>query len=140
MTDEKSTAPDSAPSVDAFMPISLDHVQIAAPPNCEDAARRFFGELVGLRELPKPETLQGRGGAWFAAGDRQLHVGVDPDFAPARKAHPAFSLPSTELEALAERLRAAGTDVEWDTSLPGTRRFYCSDPWGNRIEFVAGIP
>jgi len=117
--------------------IRLDHVQIAAPPGCEAEARRFFGELVGLTEIEKPEPLRARGGVWFAVGDHQLHVGVESEFSPARKAHPAFSLPSSDLDLLAARLAAAGSDVTWDSSLPGQRRFYCQDPWSNRIEFLA---
>jgi catechol 2,3-dioxygenase-like lactoylglutathione lyase family enzyme len=119
------------------MDIRLDHVQIAAPPGCEAEARRFFGGVVGLEELEKPEPLRGRGGAWFAAGDRQVHIGVAEDFSPAEKAHPAFSLPAGELEALAERLVGSGTEVAWDDALPGAQRFYCADPWGNRLEFLA---
>jgi catechol 2,3-dioxygenase-like lactoylglutathione lyase family enzyme len=117
--------------------VQLDHVQIAAPSACEAAARRFFGELVGLAEIEKPEPLRARGGAWFALGDRQLHVGVEADFEPARKAHVALRLEGAELEPLAERLGAAGAPVNWDESLPGERRFYSEDPWGNRIEFLA---
>jgi len=117
--------------------IRLDHVQIAAPTDCEDEARRFFGDLIGLTEIEKPEPLRERGGVWFAVGEHQLHVGVEPQFAPARKAHPAFSLPAADLAQLAERLAAAGTPVTWDSSMPGKRRFYCQDPWENRIEFLA---
>jgi catechol 2,3-dioxygenase-like lactoylglutathione lyase family enzyme len=117
--------------------VSLDHVQIAAPEGCEEEARRFFGELVGLREIEKPEPLRARGGAWFALGDRRLHVGVEADFQPARKAHVGLRLGPRELEALAERLAAAGAPVTWDEALPGERRFYSEDPWGNRIEFLA---
>ncbi len=119
------------------MRIRLDHVQIAAPAGCEADARRFFGELVGLPEIEKPEPLRTRGGVWFVVGDRQLHVGVEEDFAPARKAHPAFAVPSTDLDRLAARLADSGADVAWDQSLPGLRRFYCPDPWGNRLEFFA---
>jgi catechol 2,3-dioxygenase-like lactoylglutathione lyase family enzyme len=117
--------------------VLLDHVQIAAPLDCEAAARRFFGELVGLAEIEKPEPLRARGGAWFALGDRQLHVGVEADFEPARKAHVALRLGTTELDRLAERLAAAGAPVTWDDALPGERRFYSEDPWGSRIEFLA---
>jgi hypothetical protein len=82
--------------------------------------------------------LRSRGGAWFALADgRELHVGVEEPFAPARKAHPAFRLPGAELEELARRLDAAGERVEWDASLPGLRRFYTADPWGNRLELLA---
>jgi catechol 2,3-dioxygenase-like lactoylglutathione lyase family enzyme len=120
--------------------ISLDHVQIAAPAGCEAAARRFFGELVGLPEIEKPEPLRARGGAWFALGDRQLHVGVEADFEPARKAHAGLRLKTKGLDELAERLAAAGSPVTWDVTLPGERRFYSEDPWGNRIEFLASAP
>ena len=112
-------------------------MQIAAPPGCETAARRFFGDLVGLPEREKPEALQGRGGVWFALGEQQLHVGVEEPFSPARKAHPALRVAPAELDALAGRLSDAGVDVLWDDSLPGERRFYVDDPWGNRIEFLA---
>ncbi len=117
--------------------IRLDHVQIAAPPDCEAEARRFFGDLLGLSEIEKPEPLRERGGVWFAIGEHQLHVGVEPEFTPARKAHPAFALAPTDLDLLAGRLTSAGSDVTWDTALPDQRRFYCQDPWGNRIEFLA---
>lgn len=102
--------------------ISLDHVQIAAPAGCEAAARRFYGELLGLRELDKPEPLRARGGAWFELGDgRGLHVGVEQQFAPARKAHPAFAVAGEgALDELAERLAAAGSPVVWDEALPGS--------------------
>lgn len=120
--------------------VSLDHVQIAAPPGCEPAARRFFGELLGLAEIEKPEPLRARGGAWFALMDHQLHVGVEADFKPARKSHVALRLEPAELGRLAERLAAAGAPVTWDEALPGERRFYSADPWGNRIEFLAGAP
>lgn len=122
------------------MKIQLDHVQIAAPPGCEAEARRFFGDLVGLPEVEKPEPLRQRGGVWFAVGDRQLHVGVEPGFAAARKAHPALSLDPADLDLLASRLRSAGAGVDWDSTLPGRRRFYSEDPWGNRIEFLADRP
>jgi catechol 2,3-dioxygenase-like lactoylglutathione lyase family enzyme len=113
-------------------------VQIAAPPGCEAEARRFFGDLLGLEELDKPEPLRSRGGVWFAlAGGSQLHVGVEEPFAPARKAHPAFRVPADDHEELARSLEAAGERVEWVESLPGVRRFYTADPWGNRLELLA---
>jgi catechol 2,3-dioxygenase-like lactoylglutathione lyase family enzyme len=112
----------------------LDHVQIAAPAGCEDEARRFFGALLGLPELEKPEPLASRGGAWFRIGAQELHVGVEAEFEPARKAHPAFAV--DDVEALATRLEAAGVDVRWGGDLPGVRRFYAGDPWGNRLEFL----
>jgi catechol 2,3-dioxygenase-like lactoylglutathione lyase family enzyme len=113
--------------------IGIDHVQIAAPPGCEAAARAFYGGLLGLPELPKPEPLASRGGCWFEAGELELHVGVEDPFAPARKAHPGFVV--DDLEALRERLAREGIAVRDDTDLPGAVRFYADDPFGNRLEF-----
>ena len=113
----------------------IDHVQIAAPAGCEAEARRFFGELLGLEELEKPEPLRSRGGVWFRVGAQQLHVGVEQDFAPARKAHPAFAV--SRYDELLARLRSAGLSVADDASIPGVRRCYVTDPWENRIELVA---
>jgi catechol 2,3-dioxygenase-like lactoylglutathione lyase family enzyme len=118
----------------------IDHVQIAAPTGCEADARRFFCELLGLTELEKPEALHGRGGAWFGLGEQQLHVGVDENFTPAVKAHPALRVDSNDLRALAVRLEDAGVEVLWDDKLAGVPRFYCSDPWGNRLELIATAP
>jgi catechol 2,3-dioxygenase-like lactoylglutathione lyase family enzyme len=112
-------------------------VQVAAPPGCEDAARRFYGELLGLGEVEKPEALRGRGGVWFACGAaHQLHVGVAQDFTPATKAHPALRVAAAGLDQLAVRLEKAGVEVLWDNAIPNVRRFYVADPWGNRIELI----
>jgi catechol 2,3-dioxygenase-like lactoylglutathione lyase family enzyme len=111
--------------------VGLDHVQVAAPPGCEGDARRFYGGTLGLEEIAKPEPLAARGGVWFRAGAQQLHIGVEQEFAPARKAHPAFAV--DDLDALASRIG----DVQWDEELPGVPRFYAHDPFGNRLEFVA---
>lgn len=119
------------------MRMILDHVQIAAPVGCEPAALRFYGELLGLVPVPKPEPLRSRGGAWFDAGSQQLHVGVEEGFSPARKAHPAFRVAPDELDVVAARLVAAGVPVRWDHAIEGTRRFYAEDPWGNRVEILA---
>jgi catechol 2,3-dioxygenase-like lactoylglutathione lyase family enzyme len=124
----------AAPSRGAFRLFGIDHVQIAAPPGCEDAARRFFGELLGMPELEKPAALKARGGVWFQCGDTQLHVGVETDFSPARKAHPAIAVGN--LAALRARLEQAGTKITEDNVLPGVLRFYADDPFGNRLEFV----
>jgi ribosomal protein S18 acetylase RimI-like enzyme len=111
----------------------LDHVQVAAPAGGEDVARAFYGELLGLPELVKPERLRPRGGVWFAVGDQQLHVGIEEPFAPARKAHPALALPrASDLRALAARLQAAGHAIAFDGP-----RFYVEDPFGNRLELLA---
>ena len=114
----------------------IDHVQIAAPPGCEDDARRFFSDLLGLEEVPKPESLRARGGAWFRLGDQQLHVGGQRDFAPAVKAHPAFRV--DRLDELRARLLDAGANPLDDDTIPDVRRFYVDDPFGNRLEFVEG--
>ena len=107
----------------------LDHVQVAAPSGGEDAARAFYGELLGLPELRKPERLRARGGVWFAVGDQQLHIGIEDPFAPARKAHPALTVPrASDLQALGERLEAAGHAVSWDGP-----RFYVEDTFGNSL-------
>jgi ribosomal-protein-serine acetyltransferase len=116
----------------------LDHVQVAAPVGSEREARGFYGASLGLPELEKPEALRGRGGVWFACGTQQLHVGVADDFAPAVKAHPALRVRPPDLDRFAERLAAAGSPVQWDDAIPGVRRFYTSDPWGNRVELLAG--
>ncbi len=117
------------------MPIvGLDHVQIAMPRGEEALARQFYGELLGLAEIPKPENLARRGGVWFALGDRQLHLGVEEPFHAARKAHPAFRV--DDLDSLRGLLRAAGHVPIDDEPLPGYRRFYLADPFGNRLEFL----
>jgi catechol 2,3-dioxygenase-like lactoylglutathione lyase family enzyme len=108
----------------------LDHVQVAAPPGCEAEARLFFGELLGMDEIEKPEELRGRGGVWFRCGHQQLHVGVEEGFTPALKAHPAFAV--TGFDELLEALGHAGVTVTRDGA-----RVYAADPWGNRIEVVA---
>jgi catechol 2,3-dioxygenase-like lactoylglutathione lyase family enzyme len=117
--------------------LGLDHVQLAAPPGCEAQARRYYGELLGLTEVEKPEPLRPRGGVWFSLGAQQLHVGVAEPFTPARKAHPALIVAPGEIDKLAARLAEAGVEVRWDDVLPA-RRFFSEDPWGNRIELVAG--
>jgi catechol 2,3-dioxygenase-like lactoylglutathione lyase family enzyme len=116
---------------------ALDHVQVAAPPGCESEARGFYGRLLGLPEVEKPAPLDQRGGAWFACGAQQLHVGVEREFSAAAKAHPALAVDSASaLDALAEALAGAGVPVRWDDSLPDVRRFFTEDPWGNRIELL----
>ncbi len=114
--------------------LGLDHIQLAIPVGSERAARRFYGEILGLDELTKPSELRARGGCWFALPNSMLHLGVEPDFHPSRKAHPAFRV--ADLDAAERHLSAAGVAVTPDTSLPHVRRFYAADPFGNRIEFV----
>lgn len=112
----------------------IDHLQIAAPIGCEAEARRFFGEILGLEEIEKPEPLRGRGGCWFRVGSLQLHIGVEKSFAPARKAHPAFAV--SDIDAMFARLSEHGVACAWDEAIAGIRRFYAEDPWGNRLEFT----
>jgi len=113
--------------------LGIDHVQVAAPAGCETAARVFYGDLLGLEELPKPAALHARGGCWFRAGGQELHVGVEQPFAPARKAHPGFVV--SDLGELADRLRRAGVEVLPDDAIAGVKRFHAADPFGNRLEF-----
>ncbi|WP_436773383.1 ADP-ribosylglycohydrolase family protein [Yinghuangia sp. YIM S09857] len=115
--------------------VAIDHVQLAIPVGGEDLVRAFYAGPLGMTEVPKPDALAVRGGCWFAAGPVQLHLGVEADFRPARKAHPA--LVADDIDALAERLAAAGAPVRWSNEIPGVRRFHTEDPVGNRIEVLA---
>jgi catechol 2,3-dioxygenase-like lactoylglutathione lyase family enzyme len=112
----------------------IDHVQLAMPPGREDDARRFYGAILGIPELRKPASLAARGGVWFEHGDLKIHLGVEADFRPAKKAHPALLVRG--LSALAEALRAAGHPVIDDTPLEGYLRIFTADPFGNRIELM----
>lgn len=112
----------------------LDHVQLAMPKGGEQTARAFFGDLLGMQEEEKPEPLASRGGCWFRSGSVILHLGVEPDFTPQRKAHPAFCV--RDIEAMADRLKASGFPVAWDDALPSRVRLYTTDPFGNRIELM----
>ena len=116
------------------MPIvGIDHVQLAMPPGREDDARRFYARLLGIPEKAKPAALEKRGGAWFESGTVKIHLGVEADFHPARKAHPALLVRG--LRELVERLRQAGIEVI-DDALAGYDRVYVSDPFGNRLELM----
>ena len=115
------------------MLIKLDHLQLAMPKGEEAKARAFYGETLGLQELKKPEALRARGGCWFAGPDLDIHLGVEEAFQPARKAHPAFQVDN--LDTLAARLSANKVDITWDHAL-ASKRFYTSDPFGNRLEFL----
>ncbi|MBC2903820.1 VOC family protein [Streptomyces cupreus] len=113
---------------------ALDHVQLAAPPGSEDRLRVYYTDVLGMTEIPKPPALAARGGCWFQAGVVQLHLGIEEDFRPARKAHPGLRVAG--IESYGARLRAHGAEVQWDEELPGHRRFFSYDPVGNRIEFL----
>ncbi len=117
--------------------VGIDHVQLAAPPDCEEKARRFFSGVLGLREIEKPKSLTARGGVWFRAGDQQLHIGVEKNFVAASKSHPALLVESHRLAEIAERLQGAGAPVTWDDALAPRGRLYTVDPWGNRLELIA---
>jgi catechol 2,3-dioxygenase-like lactoylglutathione lyase family enzyme len=119
------------------MQMQLHHIQLAAPPGGEEAARAFFGELLGLQEVPKPANLAGRGGVWFRCGQHGLNIGIEEDFRPAQKAHPAFQV--QDLETLRARLETHGVTTSQDEPLPGYQRFYAHDPFGNRLEFVTPL-
>jgi catechol 2,3-dioxygenase-like lactoylglutathione lyase family enzyme len=112
----------------------IDHIQIAAPEGCEIAAREFYGAVLGMKEIEKPGVLRARGGCCFQCGAHQLHIGVERDFRHAKKAHPAFAV--FNLDELREALTNRGVAVAVDGNLPGERRFYAEDPWGNRLEFI----
>jgi len=116
---------------------SLHHVQLAMPGGGEAAARAFYAGLLGLPEVPRCADLARRGGCWFEQGDVRVHLGVEADFRPARKANPAFQV--TDIEALRARMVAGGVEVIDDDALEGGRRFFVADPFGNRIEIVQPI-
>ena len=115
----------------------LDHVQLAMPAGEEATARAFYGDVLGLTEVPKPANLAKRGGVWFEGGSLKLHLGVEPDFRPARKAHPALLVRG--LAALMERCQAAGVEPATDEPLEGYQRCYVIDPFGNRIELLEPV-
>lgn len=120
----------------AFTFDGIDHVQLAAPAGCEAEARKFFGGLLGWEEIPKPAALQKRGGVWFRCGGHEVHIGVQQDFVPAVKAHPAFRVRNlADLRARLIRHQVPVTDDDARTE-EGVERFYASDPFGNRIEFL----
>ncbi|KRG16175.1 glyoxalase [Virgibacillus soli] len=112
----------------------IDHVQLAAPKESEELARQFYSDILGFKEIEKPETLRKRGGAWFSIGEIQLHIGTEDPFVPARKAHPALEVEN--LEAFKQYL--SGREIEYiiDHNLPGANRIYLHDPFGNRIELL----
>lgn len=117
---------------------ALDHVQLAMPAGEEERAREFYSGLLGLAEVPKPANLAPRGGVWFEGGSLRLHLGVEAEFRPARKAHPALLV--RHLRDLEEHLREAGVQIVSDEPLPGHQRFYVADPFGNRIELLEPLP
>lgn len=126
-----------APESIEFRVVGLDHVQVAIPLEGEDLARWFYGEVLGLRETRKPAVLLGRGGMWYTCGDLTLHIGLDPDFRPAWKAHPALRVDC--LAGVRARLESAGCEIKTDVPLPGYHRLETRDPFGNRVELMQRI-
>ncbi|MFJ5712960.1 glyoxalase [Neobacillus sp. NPDC093127] len=121
----------------SFVIKKIDHVQLAAPKGCEEAARGFFSGILGLAEVEKPEELKKRGGVWFEFGTFQLHIGVEEPFSPAKKAHPGFVVENIEeLKKLLNEKQIAFTS---DDNLPGASRIHVHDPFGNRLEFLEWI-
>jgi len=117
--------------------VGIDHVQLAMPPGGEEAARRFYGTVLGLVEVPKPEAMQtARGGLWFQARESpiQIHLGLEDGMRPSKKAHPALVVDA--LDAYRARIEAAGAPWREADDLPGTRRGHTEDPFGNRIELI----
>ena len=117
--------------------VGIDHVQLAMPAGREEDARRFYCHLLGLPEAPKPRELAKRGGVWFESSQVKIHLGVDPEFRPATKAHPALLV--KDLRGLVERLRDASVPVV-DEPLAGFHRVYVTDPFGNRLELMEPEP
>ena len=114
--------------------LSIDHVQLAMPAGREAEARAFYADLLGITEARKPPLLAKRGGCWFERGALKIHLGVDRDFVPARKAHPALIV--EDLPSLVAVLRRAGYRVVKDEPLEGYDRVYVDDPFGNRLELM----
>jgi catechol 2,3-dioxygenase-like lactoylglutathione lyase family enzyme len=113
---------------------AIDHVQLAMPAGGEETARRFYADVLCMTELPKPPELAKRGGCWFQSGTVQVHIGVEDDFRPAKKAHPAFRC--RDYAACVAHLRRSGIDVTEVDDIPGVRRCHIHDPFGNRIELI----
>ena len=114
--------------------VAIDHVQLAMPAGGEPAARAFYTGVLGLPEVEKPPALAKRGGCWFENPDVKLHLGVEADFRPAHKAHPALRV--SALDDLLERCRRAGCSIVVDDPREGRARAYVADPFGNRIELI----
>lgn len=135
---EEMKTPDTsaAPALSNHAFVIIDHVQLAMPPGKETVARKFYGEILGMTELAKPAELAKRGGCWFESGGVQIHLGVEQDFRPAKKAHPAFRC--TDYDRLISRLRSHGIAVDEPGDIPGVRRGHFHDCFGNRIELIGG--
>lgn len=120
---------------DAVRITALDHVQLSLPQGGEQQADGFYVSLLGFEVEQKPPVLDARGGRWYRSGPVRFHLGVEGDFRPARRSHPAFTV--DDLDMLVRTLNGSGIDVEWDENIPGVRRCYVADPFGNRLELIA---
>lgn len=114
--------------------LQIDHVQLAMPAGGEDRARSFYGDALGMEEIPKPQALAGRGGCWFASGAAQVHLGIEEDFRPAKKAHPALVVKG--LAEILAKCKAAGLPARPDVEIDGRKRVHIWDPFGNRLELI----
>lgn len=114
--------------------LSIDHVQLAMPRGSEDRARSFYRDVLGMKEIPKPEPLAGRGGCWFASEEAQVHLGVEENFRPAKKAHPAMVVEG--LDEILAKCEEAGLASKPDVEIDGRRRVHVFDPFGNRLELI----
>lgn len=115
---------------------AIDHVQLAITPGGEDEARKFYVDILGMREIPKPTDMAKRGGCWFESGSVQIHVGIEPDFKASKKAHPA--LRCSNYQQTIQRLQDFGIEVKEADGMPGVLRAHILDPFGNRIELIDG--
>ncbi|MFB4306222.1 VOC family protein [Actinomadura sp. GTD37] len=134
MSDNEISSQGYGPDHDSLFGYGLHHVQIAIPAGSEDECRAFYVDVLGMAEIKKPPVLAARGGLWIRADALEIHLGVEQDFRPARKAHPGIRV--HDLDGLAERLTTNGTEVTWDDNFPGHRRCYAFDNLGNRLEFL----
>ncbi|MHB8379936.1 MAG: VOC family protein [Acidimicrobiales bacterium] len=116
------------------MPWRLDHVQLAIPPGAERRCDAFYVNLLGFHELEKPPIQAARGGRWYQRDEAALHLGVEEDFRPAKKAHPALAVEN--FDELVAELTGAGVEVRFDETIPGRRHCYVDDPVGNRLELI----
>jgi len=128
----------ASPRPERALVLGLDHVQVSIPPGGEQRAREFYGAVLGLREVPRPASLAARPGLWFECPGASLHIGVESDFRPARKAHPAFVV--ADLDACRAALERAGAATRAAEKVPGFARFHTEDPFGNRIELMEREP
>lgn len=117
--------------------LGIDHVQLAAPPHNESLAKAFYSDKLGFKEIAKPSNLAKNGGVWFQVGDQQLHIGVQDDFKPATKAHPAFLVQNAS--DIRKELEAKKIEIIYGDELEGANRFYIYDPFGNRIEIIGWL-